>query len=77
MPAPRWFCPGIIFAGTALNMLAPAIVVTMCTIFLEQEKLVMIEQPQYAIVNGNLPGILRTVVVTTVQQEATLLRFIQ
>lgn len=45
--------------GTALNMLAPAIVVTMCTIFLEQEKLVMIEQPQYAIVNGNLPGILR------------------
>ena len=45
--------------GTALNMLAPAIVVTMCTIFLQQEKIVMIYQPQYAIVNPDLNWFLK------------------
>ena len=44
--------------GTALNMLAPAIICTVCLVFFNQEKLVMIRQPEYVIRNANLPGIL-------------------
>ena len=37
-------------------MLAPALVVTMCTVFVEQEKLVMNPMPAYVILNDNLPS---------------------
>jgi len=38
-------------AGTALNLLAPAIVCTVCLVFLSQEKLVMNPMPKYVILN--------------------------
>ena len=36
-------------AGTALNMLAPAIFLTICLVFFNQEKLVMNPMPSYVI----------------------------
>ncbi len=45
-------------AGTALNLLAPAIFVTICLAFFNQEKLVMLDIPKYAIKNSELPFIL-------------------
>jgi len=44
-------------SGTALNMLAPAIVCTVCLVFYNQEKLVMNPMPIYVITN-NTTGIL-------------------
>ena len=41
-------------AGTSLNMLAPALVITICTVFVQQEKLVMSPMPMYAITNPDL-----------------------
>ena len=41
-------------AGTALNMLAPAILLTVCLVFFNQEKLVMNPMPNYVILNENL-----------------------
>jgi len=41
-------------AGTSLNMLAPALVITICSVFVQQEKLVMNPMPQYAITNPDL-----------------------
>ena len=40
--------------GTSLNMLAPALVITMCTVFVQQEKLVMNPMPNYAIINQDI-----------------------
>ena len=40
--------------GTSLNMLAPALVITLCTFFVEQEKLVMNPMPNYVITNPDL-----------------------
>ena len=40
--------------GTALNMLAPAILLTVCLIFFNQEKLVMSPMPNYVILNPNI-----------------------
>lgn len=40
--------------GTSLNMLAPALVITLCTVFVEQEKLVMNPMPNYVITNPDL-----------------------
>ena len=45
--------------GTSLNMLAPALVVTICTVFVQQEKLVMNPMPQYAITNPDMNPILQ------------------
>ena len=45
-------------AGTALNMLAPALVCTVCLVFFNQEKLVMTRIPNYVISHPNLHGIL-------------------
>ena len=42
-------------AGTALNMLAPAIFLTVCLVFFNQEKLVMNPMPNYVILHkGNM-----------------------
>ena len=42
-------------AGTALNMLAPAIFLTVCLVFFNQEKLVMNPMPNYVILhNGDM-----------------------
>ena len=41
-------------AGTALNMLAPAILLTVCLVFFNQEKLVMNPMPNYVILNSDL-----------------------
>ena len=38
-------------AGTALNMLAPAIFLTVCLVFFNQEKLVMNPMPNYVILH--------------------------
>lgn len=38
-------------AGTALNMLAPAIFLTVCLVFFNQEKLVMNQMPNYVILH--------------------------
>lgn len=46
-------------AGTSINMLAPALVITICTIFVQQEKLVMNPMPTYAILNPEASPILR------------------
>lgn len=40
-------------AGTALNMLAPAIFLTICLVFFNQEKLVMNPMPSYVILQQN------------------------
>ena len=40
--------------GTSLNMLAPALVITLCTVFVEQEKLVMNPMPNYVITNPDI-----------------------
>lgn len=40
-------------AGTALNMLAPAVFLTICLVFFNQEKLVMNPMPKYVILNTN------------------------
>ena len=40
--------------GTSINMLAPALVITLCTVFVQQEKLVMNPMPSYAIKNEDL-----------------------
>lgn len=45
--------------GTALNLFAPAIFLTICLIFFNQEKIVMKQVPAYVILNPNLPGFLR------------------
>ena len=45
-------------AGTALNLLAPAIIITLCLAFFNQEKLVMLDIPKYVIKNSDLPFIL-------------------
>ncbi len=39
-------------AGTALNMLAPAIMLTVCLVFFNQEKLVMNPMPEYVILHS-------------------------
>ena len=41
-------------AGTALNMFAPAIFLTVCLVFFQQEKLVMNPMPSYVILNSDL-----------------------
>ena len=46
-------------AGTSINMLAPALVITICTIFVQQEKLVMNPMPSYAILNPSASPILK------------------
>lgn len=43
--------------GTAINMLAPAIICTMCLVFFNQEKLVMLRQPEYVIRHPNVSPI--------------------
>ena len=45
-------------AGTALNLLAPAVFITICLALFNQEKLVMIDIPKYVIKNEDLPFIL-------------------
>ena len=47
-------------AGTALNMLAPAIFLTICLVIFSQEKLTMNPMPIYAIIsNGDMPAFLQ------------------
>ena len=45
--------------GTSLNMLAPALVVTICMTFFSQEELKMPSVPGYAILNPELPKFLQ------------------
>lgn len=45
-------------AGTALNLLAPAVFITICLALFNQEKLVMIDIPKYVIKNEELPFVL-------------------
>lgn len=46
-------------AGTALNMLAPAIFLTVCLVIFSQEKLTMNPMPAYVILlNGEIPAII-------------------
>ena len=45
--------------GTALNLFAPALFLTVCLVFFNQEKLVMKTVPNYVILNPDLSPILR------------------
>jgi len=45
--------------GTAINMLAPALLLTICLVWVNQEKLVMNPMPIYVIKNDDLPDFLK------------------